>query len=316
MAVTTAPTPAISTRAEGETTARLEPRTPGENRAGWLLIAPFLALYVLFLIGPAIYGILMSFFHTTLVHTGLGSWAGGANYSEVFSSGDFWWSMWHTTYFTILTTPPLVILALAFAVLVERVRHGKWFFRLVFFAPYVVPSAAVGLIFGWLYAAQIGLLGDWVSKLGVTAPSWLGDPTWALPSVAIATIWWTIGFNFVLYLAGLQDIPRELYEAAAVDGATPREQLRHITVPLLARTTVLVTVLQILASLKVFDQIYLLTSGGPNFTSRPVIEYIYDIGFTDYRAGYAAAASMVFFVVILLVGGVFMLVNRQMQKGA
>jgi multiple sugar transport system permease protein len=315
MAVTTVPNVAVSTPAEAAESHQ-HSRVPGENKAGWLLLTPFLVLYVLFLIGPALYGIVMSFFHATLVHTGLGSWAGGANYLEAFKSSDFWWSMWHTTYFTILTTPPLVVFALIMAIFVERVKHFRWFFRLIFFAPYVVPSAAVGLIFGWIYAANTGLLAHWVSQVGFTPPNWLGDPDWAMPAVAMVTIWWTIGFNFVLYLAGLQDIPRELYEAAAVDGATPRKQMWYITVPLLARTTVLVTTLQILASLKVFDQIYLLTSGGPNYTTRPVIEYIYDMGFTDSRSGYAAAASMVFFVVILFVGAIFLLLSRHQQKGA
>ncbi|MGI8868616.1 MAG: carbohydrate ABC transporter permease [Mycobacteriales bacterium] len=314
MAVTTV-TAAGATAGGRAVTTSDESRVPGENKAGWLLFTPFLVLYVVFLIGPAIYGVVMSFFHTTLIHTGLGSWAGGANYMEAFKSSDFWWSMWHTTYFTLMTTPPLVVVALIMAVLVERVRHFRWFFRLIFFAPYVVPSAAVGLIWGFLYAAQTGLFSTWVSQIGITPPNWLGDPSWALPSVALATIWWTVGFNFVLYLAGLQDIPRDLYEAAAVDGATPMQQVRSITIPLLGRTTLLVTILQILASLKIFDQVYLLTAGGPNFTSRPAIEYIYDIGFTDYRAGYAAAASMLFFVLILLVGAVFLVVSRRQQRG-
>jgi multiple sugar transport system permease protein len=122
-------------------------------------------------------------------------------------------------------------------------------------------------------------------------------------SVAAATVWWTLGFNFVLYLAGLQEIPREIYEAAATDGATPWQQTRRITLPLLRSTTILVVMLQIIASLKVFDQIYLLQNGtaGPNNSTRPAIQYIYESGFTSYRLGYASALSFVFFIAIVIV---------------
>jgi multiple sugar transport system permease protein len=135
-------------------------------------------------------------------------------------------------------------------------------------------------------------------------------------SVAIMTVWWTLGFNFVLYLAGLQEIPRELYEAGAVDGASPWTLLTRITVPLLRRTTILVTVLQILASLKIFDQIFLMTSGGPNLSTRPVLEYVYDLGFTDFRVGYASAASMLLFLLTLAVSLVWLLLIRGSREEA
>jgi multiple sugar transport system permease protein len=137
-----------------------------------------------------------------------------------------------------------------------------------------------------------------------------------MASVALATVWWTLGFNFVLYLAGLQEIPRNLYEAAEVDGASRWDQMRRITIPLLRRTTALVLVLQIIASLKIFDQIFLMTAGGPNYATRPLLEYVYDIGFTDFRTGYAAAASMLYFLVILAVSLVWFLVRRRQQKEA
>jgi multiple sugar transport system permease protein len=283
---------------------------------GWGLLAPFLVLYVLFLIGPLVYGAIMSFFNSSIVAKGLVGSPTVHNYTEALSSPDFWWSVWHTVLFTIETTPPLVVLALALALLVERLRHARWFFRLVFFLPYVVPSASVALVFGWLYAAQIGLFSTWLTDIGITPPNWLGDQNWAMASVTLMTIWWTLGFNFVLYLAGLQDIPRTLYAAAAVDGASPWAQLRYITIPLLKRTTGLVTVLQVLASLKVFDQIYLLNAGGPNGTTRPALEYIYDVGFTDMRSSYAAAVSMLYFLLILLVSVGWLVVSRLFRKEA
>ena len=289
----------------------------GDGRAGWGLTAPFLIFYVLFLIGPTVYGIVMSFFNSSLQHSGLGGFAGPDNYTQALTSSDFWQAMWHTVLFTLMTTPPLVAIALMLAVFTDRLARGRWFFRLVFFAPYVVPSAAMALIWTWLYTPEIGLWDSWLSAVGISdPPNWLADPSWAMASVALATVWWTLGFNFVLYLAGLQEIPRNLYEAAAVDGASAWHQLRRITIPLLNRTTALVLVLQIIASLKIFDQIFLMTAGGPNYATRPLLEYVYDIGFTDFRTGYAAAASMLYFLVILAVSLVWFFASRGQRKGA
>jgi multiple sugar transport system permease protein len=288
---------------------------PGHARPALLFMTPFLLLYVLFIIGPALYMVVMSFFDTSLTKAGLGGFAGFGNYAEALGSSDFWASMWHTLWFTILTTPPLVILAFFFAMLAERARHGRWFFRLAFFLPYILPSAVVALIWIWLYTPALGLLSKIVTSLGFAEPNWLGSPNLAMWSLAITTVWWTLGFNFVLYLAGLQDIPRDLYEAAAMDGAGPWQQVRRITIPMLARTTSLVVVLQIIASLKVFDQMYIMTSGGPNYSTRSLLEYVYDIGFTDFRTGYAAAASTLFFILVLAVSGVWVFLTRRQEQG-
>jgi multiple sugar transport system permease protein len=290
-------------------------RRRDQTRAGWGLAAPFLVVYLLFLLVPTAYGFVMSFFNGALVHNGLGSFAGLNNYVEALTSGDFWSSMGHTLLFTVMTTPPLVIVALMLAIFTDRLRHGKWLFRLLFFAPYVIPVGSVALIWTWLYTPQIGLWDSWLGAVGISPPSWLGDPAWAMASVSLVTVWWTLGFNFVLYLAGLQEIPRDLYEASAVDGAGPWTQLWRLTIPLLRRTTGLVLLLQIIASLKVFDQIYLLTSGGPNFATRPVLEYVYDLGFTDFRTGYAAAASTLYFVIILAASLAWFLIDRRQLKG-
>ncbi|MEO3924742.1 sugar ABC transporter permease [Micromonosporaceae bacterium B7E4] len=289
-------------------------RRPRNGRPALLFLSPFLALYLLFIIGPALYGLVMSFFHTSMVRSGLGDFAGLSNYAEALGSSDFWWALWHTGWFTLLTTPPLVLLALVFALLAERARRGRWFFRLAFFLPYVLPSAVVALIWMWIYTPELGLLSRTVDAIGLTAPNWLGDPDWAMVSLAITTVWWTLGFNFVLYLAGLQDVPRDLYEASAIDGAGPWQQIRRITLPLLARTTTLVVVLQVIASLKVFDQMYLMTSGGPNFSTRSALQYVYEVGFADYRTGYAAAASTLFFLLVLAVSTVWLVMTRRQES--
>jgi multiple sugar transport system permease protein len=249
-----------------------------------------------------------------MVKSGVSSFAGFSNYADALTSSDFWHSLWHTLWFTILTTPPLVVLALLLALLANRVGRGRWFYRLAFFMPYILPSGTVALIWIWLYTPGLGLIEVALGKVGITAPNWLGDPSWAMPSLALLTVWWTLGFNFVLYLAGLQEIPRDLYEAAALDGATPWQQIRSITIPLLGRTTTLVAVLQVIASLKVFDQMYIITSGGPNFSTRSVLEYVYDESFTNYRVGYASAVSILFFVVVLAVSAVWFWLIRSQQK--
>jgi multiple sugar transport system permease protein len=309
-------TQTIAGRGTARSASPLGQRARSDDRTAWGFLIPFLVLYLLFIIGPTIYALILSFFNGSLVRAGLGNFAGLRNYAEALTSSDFWSSLWHTIYFTILTTPPLVILAFVFALLADRTVRGRWFFRFAFFVPYVLPSAVMSLIWIWIYTPAIGLAEGWLKAIGIGAPNWLGDPHWAMPSVAIATVWWTLGFNFVLYLAGLQDIPRELYEAASIDGAGPFQQILRITIPLLGRTTTLVAVLQVIASLKIFDQIYLMTSGGPNFSTRPSLEYIYDQSFTNLRIGYGSAVSMLLFLVILAVSFVWLAIVRRQESGA
>jgi multiple sugar transport system permease protein len=189
----------------------------------------------------------------------------------------------------------------------------QWLFRLAFFAPYVLPVSVVVLVWNWLYQPGFGLINSYLTGIGLSEVNWLGQPGVAMVSAVIATVWWTLGFNFVLFLAGLQEIPRELYEAAATDGATPGQQMRRITLPLLSSTVVLVTTLQVIASLKIFDQIYLLQLGtpGPENSTRPAIQYIYETGFTQYRIGYASAMSFLFFLVVVAVAIVSMRLVRR-----
>ena len=208
-----------------------------------------------------------------------------------------------------------MILSLILALLANRVIPARWLFRLAFFAPYLLPVSVVTLIWGWIYQPGFGLINNYLTRIGLGEVGWLSDVDVAMISVVITTVWWTIGFNFVLYLAGLQEIPADVYEAAALDGATGLEQVRSITLPLLARTTTLILVLQVLASLKVFDQIFLMTNGGPNFSTRPVIQYVYEQGFTTYRVGFASAMSYVFFLLIIIVSlGQFALLSRRRER--
>jgi multiple sugar transport system permease protein len=280
--------------------------------AGYLFVGPFLIVYAAFLIFPALLGLRMSFYNASLVGADA-QFLGLANFKELFGDPDFWTSLWHTVLFTLLSTPPLVLLSLALALLANRAIPARWFFRLSFFAPWVLPSSVVALIWVWLYQPGFGLINGYLTAIGLPEIAWLPDERVAMISVVIATVWWTLGFNFVLYLAGLQEIPQELYDASAVDGAGALSQVRWITIPLLTRTTILIVTLQIFASLNVFDQIYIMnTQGGLNYTvTRPIIQYVYEQGFTSYRVGFASAISYVFFVLVLVVGlAQFAVANR------
>ncbi|WP_432500996.1 carbohydrate ABC transporter permease [Kineococcus arenarius] len=292
MVVQTAPAPPVS----------IEPARRARSRklAGFLFVLPFLAVYVAFLVWPVLAGLWDSFFNVSLAG-GESAFLGLANYTEMIGDEAVWRSLWHTVLFTLLSSPPLVLLGLVMALLTHRARRAGWFLRFAYFVPYVLPATVVSLVWVWLYQPGFGLINDALTRLGLAEINWLGDERVAMIAVVLTTVWWTVGFNFLLYLAALQSIPAELYEAASIDGARPWRQLVSITLPLLSRTTGLVLVLQLVSSLKVFDQIYLMTAGGPNFSTRPIIQYIYETGFTTFRIGYASAVSYMFFALIVII---------------
>ncbi|WP_328994205.1 sugar ABC transporter permease [Kribbella sp. NBC_01245] len=271
-----------------------------ETLTGWSFAAPFTVLFVLFLVGPAIYGLYLSFTGRSLTGAN-GELIGLANYAEALKDPDMWKSLGNTAWFTVLSTIPLVIVPLALALLVNLGLPGQWLWRLSFFMPYLLASTVVVLFWAWMYNPKLGMINGVLTQFGFEPVAWLQDPKVAMLSVVLTTVWWTIGFNFLLYLAALQNIPDQQFEAAALDGAGKWRQLFSIVIPQLAPTTALIVMLQLLASLKVFDQIYLLTNGGPAGTTRPIVQYIYETGFTGYRFGYSSAISYLFFAIIVVV---------------
>lgn len=282
-----------------QTTQAAKPKP--RSFAGIWFIVPFLIIYAVFLLWPLGAGFVSSFFNTSLAG-GETTFLGLDNYLEMAQDDAVWTSLWHTFLFTLLSTPPLIILALAMALLAHRARKTGWFLRFAFFMPFLLPATVVTLIWIWLYQPQFGLLNDFLGNFGFdSSTNWIGNEDTAMASVVITTVWWTVGFNFLLYLAALQSIPSEIYEAAEMDGATGWHRLKSVTEPLLRRTTLLILILQLVASLKVFDQIYLLNGGTANYTVRPIIQYVYDQGFTLYRIGYASAISYLFFAIIVIV---------------
>lgn len=266
---------------------------------GYLFFLPFGVLYGLFLIYPLINGFRMSFFEWDLF--GEPQFIGLENFSKMFNDPTFWSSLWHTIYFVILTVPILVILGFLMALLLNSNIYMKRLFRMLFFFPYILSITIVCSIWVFLYQPNFGIIEKIFEIIGINYTGWLLNPKTAMPAIALTTIWWTLGFNVILYLAGLQEISESVYEAATIDGANPLQKTIFITIPLLKRTHALVLVLQTMASLQIFGQVYIMTGGGPQGSTRVLIQYIYDQGFRYFRMGYAQAMALFFFAIMFVI---------------
>ncbi|PJJ72841.1 multiple sugar transport system permease protein/raffinose/stachyose/melibiose transport system permease protein [Diaminobutyricimonas aerilata] len=270
------------------------------NATAWAFLAPFLVFFVLFLVWPMIHGIYLSLTDQSLTGSG-GALIGIDNYLEAFADAEMWGAIWNTIWFTLLSTVPLVLVALVMALLVDQGLPGQWLWRLSYFMPFLLASTVVSLIWIWMMNPQLGLFNTVLQAVGLEPVPWLQDPSVSMISIVIATVWWTVGFNFLLYLAALQNIPEQQYEAASIDGAGKWRQLFGITLPQLGPTTALIVILQVLASLKVFDQIYQMMNQLVTPATQSAVIYIFDVGFTGYRFGYSSAISYIFFAIVLIV---------------
>jgi multiple sugar transport system permease protein len=213
----------------------------------------------------------------------------------------FWLSFGNTLLFVALSTPAIVGAGLALALALNRPSRLTGLLRAMFFAPYVLSVAVLTLIWAFMLNPSlglVGLVGDW---FGATPINLLNSSTWAMPAIVLATLWWTVGFNLVLFLAGLQDIDVQQYEAASLDGANAWQKFRHVTVPGLKRTIRLVVVLQVIYSFQIFGQVFIMTRGGPDGATRVLIQHVFERGFRDFQLGYASAMSVFLFLVIILV---------------
>jgi multiple sugar transport system permease protein len=272
------------------------------QRRGWLVVwpfvLPFLFFYGLFLIYPAIQVVLLSFTNSDLA--GRGQFIGPANYLELAVDADFWASLWHTLYFILLTVVPNTLVGFLFALMVVRLRLLRLAVLSSFFLPYVLPVSVVTTAAIWILDANFGI----INYLFNSQVAWFGDPTFAMPGVAVVTIWWTVGFNMLLFIAGLQNIASDLYEAAALDGANGFQRFLYITCPLIWPVASLVLILQLILQFKIFDQVYLLTRGGPYNSTIVVLFYMYNEAFQLNRGGYGATIAVVLVVVIIVVSAV------------
>ncbi|GAK60325.1 binding-protein-dependent transport systems inner membrane component [Candidatus Vecturithrix granuli] len=276
----------------------------------YLFFLPFLIAFIAFRAIPFAQSIWLTFHKWDIF--GEPEFVGLANFTQAFTTPRFWDSLWHTIYFTLLTVPPLVVFGFLLAILVHGNILFKGFFRSAFYLPYVLSISVVCLTWGLLYNSSYGVLNSFVTSMGFRPIKWLGDPSWAMPSIAITTIWWTLGFNFLIYLAGLQQISRNYYEACDIDGANSWQKLRYITIPLLKRSHVLVLVLQVIASLQIFGQVYIMTGGGPGGKTRVLVQYVYEQGFRYFKMGYAQTIAFVFF--LLMIGVSYVQIRLMMAK--
>jgi multiple sugar transport system permease protein len=270
----------------------------------YLFLLPYAVLFLGFIVAPAIYGIWISLhdYDYLLPHQ---PWVGLRNYTDLFKSGsrdgaDFWKSIRATAIFTVFSVPLLVVLPLGVATLLNRKFPGRTFFRAVFFTPYVLGVAVVGVLFRYLLDPTIGLLNFYLGKvhLGGSTP-WTTQVPWAWVGLIGMTVWWTLGFNAIIYLAGLQDISPELYEAAEMDGASAWNKFRNVTLPGLRPVLLFVLTLTILSSANMFGQSFLVTKGAPDNDTRTAILYIATVGLQQYRQGIAAA--MCYIVALILI---------------
>jgi ABC-type sugar transport system permease subunit len=265
------------------------------NLVGWAFLLPAIALIGVFTITPFAQAILLSFQSWDGVSPET-PWVGLANYEFIASDPIFWASMRNVVFFGVVGFFLGNGIALAMALAVNRITRGKTFFRTVFYLPGVLSVVVVGLLFSSILAPGSGVLNRILDAVGLGAlqQNWLGDPDVALPAVAAVFIWFHWGFGFLLFLAGLQDIPKELYEAAELDGANSWTQFRYITWPQLAPVTSIVSLLTLLAALQIFGTVQVLTNGGPGYHTMVPTLAIYNEAFVNWRYGSAAAMSVIF----------------------
>ena len=232
---------------------------------------------------------------------GVENWVGFDNYVRVFGDEDILSALVNTVWYLILFTPVAVAVALGLALAVNNPRLPfRAFFRTAFFLPFVVSLAVSAFAWGYLLDPNVGLLNYWLSSIGLRLGNPLQDPALAMPVVALVAVWKTFGFYFVIFLAGLQDVPASLYEAARVDGAGPWARFRNVTLPMLSNTLAFVMIFAMIAALQAFDQIYVLTGGGPFGSTQTIVMEIYESGFRRLELGFASALSYVLLIATLL----------------
>jgi len=266
---------------------------------GLLFVAPFLSVYSVILIFPLLRGVWLSLHRVELF--GPGHFVGFANYARLAVDPIFQQSLLNTFLVTVMIVPPLTVIALALAIGLNQASAGAAFIRGIFFSSAVLSVTIVTLIWRFVLAPDAGLLGEIWKGLGWEPLPFLSDPDLVLPALAVTTIWWSVGFPMLLLLAGLQQIPQEMYEAAALDRAGKWTTLLRITLPSLKRTLILVIMLQTAAQLQLFGQSQLLTAGGPSGASRTAVLFLFESAFGRWELGYASAAAEVLFLIILAV---------------
>jgi multiple sugar transport system permease protein len=272
-------------------------REVAEARGGWLFVAPFLIVFATLLIYPLLSGIFLSFHKADLF--GGSQYIGFENYVRLFHDAEFLKAVRNTSYFVILTVPALTLIGLGLALSLNNRSRWSAILRSLFFASSILSVTIVTLIWRMVLIPDGGLIANILTRLGARPIAFLSDEHLVLPALAMTTIWWCIGLPMMLFLAALQQVPRELYEAALLDRAGWWRMLTHITLPSIRRTAIVVVVIEVILQFQLFGQAQIMTLGGPNNASLPIVLFAYQVGFQRWDIGYAAAASEVLFCIIL-----------------
>lgn len=270
-----------------------------DERTAWVFLAPSLVLFLTFTAIPVVAAFGISFTQWDLFNPA--RFVGLGNYTKLLSDPIFSRVMGNTAYFVLLSVPIQMLIGLGCALALNRGIRGQTFFRIAYFLPVVTSTIAAALVWAWLFNANFGLVNAFLSLVGVTdVPRWLASTQWAMPAVIIVSIWQNLGYAMVLFLAGLQNIRADLYDAAAMDGAKGWRRLWFITLPLLSPTTFFVLIISIIGSFQIFELVFVMTQAGPANATNTLVYYIYQNGFQFYQMGYASAAAMVLFVIVLI----------------
>jgi multiple sugar transport system permease protein len=273
-------------------------------------LAPFLIPLLIFYIWPLLRGIWISFHSWSIL--GMQKYVGLSNYRKLLTSGDFFHYLWNSFYFVLLIVPVIIALGLLLALLIQRKTPFQTTFRSIYFLPYVLSVSVISFIWLRMFDSKHGLVNVVLETLGLSSVNWLTSPNAAWWSIVIATVWWTVGFVMVLFLAGLQEISPDLYEAADMDGASAFQKFRYITLPSLSSVMKVQIFFQIIAGLKLFGQVQIMTNGGPGDATNTIIRYIYMTGFKKDMFGLAAAQSTMFCIFMLLIAAAqYVFMNRK-----
>ena len=275
-------------------------RRPGQGAlTPYLFLAPGLLLFVAFRLYPLLDGLQLSFTNARLGRAQY-AFVGLANYERLLLDGRFQTSLVNTAFYTVASALPILAVPLLLAVLLDRGIPLRTLLRSAFFFPFTLSVVTVGLTWLWILDPVVGPLNYYLRALGVPVRSWLADPATAMWAIILTTVWWVTGYYLVIYLAGLQDIPRELYEAAAIDGAGGWRRFWAITLPLLRPVMLFVLVTHVIGSFQIFGQVYILTNGGPGDATRTVVQHLFETAFQNFfHFGSASAMAWVLFALIL-----------------
>ena len=283
------------------------------RRWGVVFILPQLISLICFGIIPIVIAFVLSFYEWNGFT--IPEFIGIDNFITVLKDPDMWTAIKNTAVYTVIYVPCSIVLALLLAVVLNKVA-GKLFYRAVFFLPQVVTSVGIAVVWSWIYQPQFGILNMILRFFGFEGKEWLCDPSTGMGAVIVMSIWWGLGYNIVLFLAGLQNVPAAYVEAAKIDGATSKDIFFHITVPLISPTTLLVTITTMIDAFQVFDQMFLLTSGGPVKSTYTIALHIYQTAFSEFEMGEASTISLFLFVVIVAISALqFKLSNKWVHYG-